>query len=115
MKKLSLAGLACTAIATTVVFTQPTIATEKPPLPIVQATNQVTSTQIATSNDDGQEERTLDAQKPARRASTPLDIFAGVMIVSSALAIVIFKQQIGYWTIKQVNKLAKLMNLDPLE
>jgi hypothetical protein len=44
-----------------------------------------------------------------------LEIIVGVMVVSLAAVAVIFKRQMGNWTIKQVNKLAVMMNLDPLE
>jgi hypothetical protein len=115
MKKLSFVGLACAAtIATALVFTQPTIATEKPALPIAQATSQVTSMQIAMSN-EGKGAQTLGVRKSTQKSQSPLEIIVGVMVVSLAAVAVIFKRQMGNWTIKQVNKLAVMMNLDPLE
>jgi hypothetical protein len=115
MKKLSFVGLACAAtIAAALVFTQPTIATEKPALPIAQATSQVTSMQIAMSN-EGKGAQTLGVRKSTQKSQSPLEIIVGVMVVSLAAVVVIFKRQMGNWTIKQVNKLAVMMNLDPLE
>jgi hypothetical protein len=115
MKKLSFVGLACAAtIATALVLTPPTIATEQPTLPIAQATNPVTSMQIAMRN-DAKGAQTLGVRKSARKSQSPFEIIVGVMIVSLAAVAVIFKRQMGNWTIKQVNKLALMMNLDPLE
>jgi hypothetical protein len=115
MKKLSFVGLACAAtIATTIAFTQPTIATEPPALPIAQVTNQVTSIQIAMRNDEPGAP-TLGVKKPARKSQNPLEIVVGVMAVMLAAVAVIFKRKMGRWTIKQVNKLAVMMKLDPLE
>jgi hypothetical protein len=114
MKKLSFVGLACAVTIAILVFTQPTIATEKPKLPIAQATNQVTSMQIAMRNDE-KGAQTLGVRKPARKSQNPFEIVLGVIVVSLAAVAVIFKRKMGNWTIKQVNKLAVMMNLDPLD
>jgi energy-converting hydrogenase Eha subunit A len=115
MKKLSFVGLACAAtIATALVLTPPTIATEQPTLPIAQATNPVTSTQIAMG-DEAKGAQTLGVRKPARKSQNPFEIIVGVIVVSLAAVAVIFKRKMGNWTIKQVNKLAVMMNLDPLD
>jgi hypothetical protein len=116
MKKLSFVGLACTAtIVTTLVFTPPTIATGKPIAPTVEATHQVASTQIAMRNGE-MGETTLGVQKTARRRpNTPFEIFVGIIMLSLLAVVVMFKQRIGNWTIRQVSNLSERMGMERLD